>query len=163
MLKRGKSFEPGNQFGRGRPPGSRNKSGLRTKQLLQEHGHALLRKGILLALQGDTAMLRTLLDRILPRCREVVKTGPLPMRTAADIVQAYDHLGDKLAKGQLTIGDVQGIIPLIEAKRRAMETRDFEARMLQYEQHQAERERSVLSPPQPVVIQATEPSPSLPS
>jgi hypothetical protein len=135
MLKRGKPFESGNQFGRGRPPGSRNKSSRRSKEILEPHGDALLRKSIVVALNGDVPMLRTLLDRVLPRRRELpVKIGVLSMGTAEELSQTFDRLGEKLTKGQLTIGDVQGLLPLIEAKRRILETCDQETRIRNLEQ-----------------------------
>ena len=43
-MKRGRPFEPGNHFGRGRPKGSRNKRSLVANELLIEHGEAIVRK-----------------------------------------------------------------------------------------------------------------------
>ena len=66
-VKRGRPFEPGNKFGRGRPRGSRNKKAIELQQLLDEYLPALMRKAIAMALQGDVSLLRMLLDRKLPK------------------------------------------------------------------------------------------------
>lgn len=70
-MKRSRPFEPGNHFGRGRPKGSRNKRSLLAKQLLDEHGEAIVRKALVIALQGDPAMWRTLLSFILARPKDL--------------------------------------------------------------------------------------------
>lgn len=66
-MNRGRPFGPGNQFGRGRPRGSRNKRSLIVKQLLDQHSEAIIHKSLVLALHGDGPLLRTLLSYILPR------------------------------------------------------------------------------------------------
>lgn len=70
MATRGRPFEPGNKFGRGRPRGSRNKTSAAVQELLNSHAEAIVRKAILLALKdGQPAMIRALLDRVVPVCK----------------------------------------------------------------------------------------------
>jgi hypothetical protein len=69
-MKRGRPFEPGNQFGRGRPLGSRNKKTLAVQHLLEEHSESVLRKALVRALEGDSPMLQTLLSYILARPKD---------------------------------------------------------------------------------------------
>jgi hypothetical protein len=71
MATRGRPFEPGNKFGRGRPRGSRNKTSAAVQELLNSHAEAIVRKAILLALKdgGQPTMIRALLDRIVPVCK----------------------------------------------------------------------------------------------
>jgi hypothetical protein len=63
---RGRPFERGNKFGRGRPPGSRNRKTTALQKLLDDYSPALLRKSVALALQGDVPLLRMFVDRMLP-------------------------------------------------------------------------------------------------
>jgi hypothetical protein len=57
MLK-GPPFQPGNQFGRGRPLGSRNKKSLRAQALLDGHAEPIIRQALKLARKGDSQMVR---------------------------------------------------------------------------------------------------------
>jgi hypothetical protein len=66
MLK-GRPFQPGNQFGRGRPRGSRNKKSLLVRDLLDRHAEMILRQGLKLARKGDSQMVRFLAGYVLPR------------------------------------------------------------------------------------------------
>ena len=88
MVKRGRPFEPGNQYGCGRPRGSRNKRGLQAQQLLESHAESVVRRALVEAMKGDASLLRTLLSHILPRRRDApVKTdaGPGVTRWPADM------------------------------------------------------------------------------
>jgi len=135
MVKKGRPFEPGNKFGRGRPPGSRNKRGLSAQQLLDSHGDAVVRTALMVGLKGDASMLRTLLGHILPRRKDLpVKTGPLPMGTAEELVQASEIVLKKVASGEITAGAAREIFDMIEARRQLIETRDFDCRLRAIEQ-----------------------------
>jgi hypothetical protein len=57
MEKRGRPFEVGNKLGRGRPRGSRNKRTLAVQELLNGHTEGLVRKALVMALQGDAGSL----------------------------------------------------------------------------------------------------------
>ena len=46
MAKRGRPFEAGNKFGRGRPLGSRNKKTRLIEELLDENSESLLHKAL---------------------------------------------------------------------------------------------------------------------
>src|ERR1017187_1927801 len=66
-MNRGRPFEPGNKFGRGRPPGSRNRKAQALQKVLDEYTPALLRKSLAMALQGDVPLLKMFMDRRLPK------------------------------------------------------------------------------------------------
>ena len=90
-MKRGRPFEPGNKFGRGRPRGSRNKKTLMAQQLLDEHAESILRKAMVKGLQGDSPMLQALLSYILPRPKDTpFKTELLRTATAKELSQSYE-------------------------------------------------------------------------
>ena len=134
-MTRGRPFEPGNQFSRGRPPGSRNKRSGRAQQLLDEHGEAIIYKALVLALKGDTPLLRTLLGYLLRRPEDrPVETGPLPVGSAADLSKSLDNVLKKVAAGELSPGNANAVAALIECRRRALETQEFETRLRALEQ-----------------------------
>ena len=118
MLK-GRPFQPGNQFGRGRPPGSRNKRTLFAQELLDSHAEALVRQALVLALKGDSPMLRFLVPYILPRPKRFpLNTGPLPIGSAAELSQSSDKLMKKVTSGQISPSEALEITDLINHRRR---------------------------------------------
>jgi hypothetical protein len=130
MVKKGRPFEPGNKFGRGRPRGSRNKRSLLAEQLLESHAEPVVRKALVEALRGDTPLLRTMLSYILPRRRDVtVKTGPLPVHTVEELAQSSEEVFQRAVSGQITLPEAHELMDLIESQRRVIETRDLEARL----------------------------------
>src|SRR3954451_22894871 len=111
MAGRGRPFERGNQVGRGRPPGSRNKSGHRHEELLLEYAEALTRKMLSEALKGDKQSLRFCLERVLPASRERPVRMPAPkIATAEDMVRAAGNVWNRMFKGQCTPGEAEKMI-----------------------------------------------------
>ena len=134
MPVRGRPFQPGNKHGRGRPRGSRNKKRVEVQQLLNEWAMSIARKGIKVALEGDTAVLRLLLDRILPARRPVpVQVGALPTSTAAEISRSSEKVVHKVASGELAIPEGEGFLNLLDTRRRTIETEQLEERIASLE------------------------------
>ena len=134
-MKRGRPFDPGNKFGRGRPPGSRNKRTVAAHNLLDRYSEPLMLKAVTMALQGDKSMLQLLLKLIPSRAKDQpVKLGSLRIRTAEDLNQASQILLNKVAAGALTPGDGQVINELLECRRHIIETTEFTARLSAIEQ-----------------------------
>lgn len=130
MVKRGRPFEPGNQYGCGRPRGSRNKRGLQAQQLLESHAESVVRRALVEAMKGDASLLRTLLSHILPRRRDApVKTGPLPVATVEELAQSSEAVFQRVASGQITLQEAHELSALIESRRRVIETRDLDVRL----------------------------------
>ena len=65
-MPRGRPFQPGNNWGRGRPKGSRNRKTLLAEELLDSHAEAVVSQALALAEKGDAPVLRILLAHILP-------------------------------------------------------------------------------------------------
>jgi hypothetical protein len=65
---RGRPFAKGNP---GRKPGSKNKATLLAASLTREQGEELLRKAYEMAMEGNVAIMKFLLDRILPKERPI--------------------------------------------------------------------------------------------
>lgn len=62
-MKRGRPFEPGNKFGRGRPKGSPNKKKPLAQKILDENAPAIMALAINTAREDDK-MLRTLIREL---------------------------------------------------------------------------------------------------
>ena len=126
---RGRPFEPGNQFGRGRPPGSRNKRSKRAQQWLEQYGEPLMQKALALALQGDAPLLRMLLSYLLRRPADrPVETGPLRIGSGEELAQTSANVLNRVASGKLSLSDAQAVAALLEGRRRALQTEALEKR-----------------------------------
>jgi hypothetical protein len=129
-MKRGRPFEPGNKFGRGRPLGSRNKKSLCVQQLIDEHSESVARKALVKALEGDSTMLQTLLSYILPRRKDApLKTGMLRTGTAKEISESLEAILQQVFAGKLTPGEAQALAALLDSRRETLQTEEFEARL----------------------------------
>src|SRR5260370_1226397 len=112
---RGRPFAPGNKLGRGRPPGSRNKATLALQEMLGQHGEALLKKCVVMAMHGDTTALRLCMERLLPpRKQTPVQFKLPPITTVAELAQAQITMLETLSRGQLTPAEEETISNLLE-------------------------------------------------
>lgn len=134
-MPKGRPFQPGNQFGRGRPRGSSNKKTLISQELLDSHAEAVTRQALKLALKGDSQMLRILLGYLLPQRRDLpLKTGPLPMGSAAELSQASEKLIKRVTAGQISASEGLKMADLLEHRRHILETETLEMRLRALEQ-----------------------------
>ena len=82
---RGKPFQPGNKYGCGRPPGSRNQVASKSQAILEEHAEILLKKCVHMALQGDVHGDATVRRASQPILRQVCLRFKMPsVRTMAE-------------------------------------------------------------------------------
>ena len=136
---RGRPFPPGNKLGRGRPRGSRNKATLALQDMLGQHAEALVKKCVVMAMQGDTTAMRLCIERLLaPRKQSPVKFKLPPVATIAELAQAQITMLETLSRGQLTPAEAETIGSLFENRRRMMETEDLAARLQALEQRDRE-------------------------
>jgi Family of unknown function (DUF5681) len=139
---RGRPFAPGNKLGRGRPRGSRNKTTLAVEEMFGEHAEALVKKCIVMAMQGDTVAMRLCIERLMaPPKQSPVKFKLPPVTTMAELAQAQITVLETVSRGQLTPAEAETIGTLFENRRRMMETEDLAARLEALEQRDRE-ERS---------------------
>jgi hypothetical protein len=130
MSVRGRPFQAGNKFGRGRPRGSRNKASLAAQALLDGHSEAIIKKCMHMALSGDTTAMRLCIERLLPTCKELpVRVAPLRGRTASERVQTVEGLLKRVSSGQLAPASAQTIFAMLEMQRRTVEIESHEARL----------------------------------
>ena len=128
-FRKGQSGNPA-----GRPPGARNKATLAAEALLDGEADALTRKAIEMAKAGDSTAMRLVLDRILaPRKDRPVKFELPPVETASDATKASSALVAAVANGELTPSEAAELGKLIESYVRALESTNFEQRLIKLE------------------------------
>lgn len=124
---RGRPFQPGNKYGRGRPPGSRNKISRLCLDTLESHAETLTKKCLYLAFQGNPTAMRLCMERLLPARRHRTLQFKLPvLKTIADLDVASASVVSGVARGQLTPGEGQDFFQMLEGRRRVIETQDLE-------------------------------------
>ncbi len=114
----------------GRPKGARGRATVALEELLEGEAEAITRKAVELAKDGDTVALRLLMERILPlrRGRPVRFVVP-EVEAAADVSAALGSILKATAQGELTPDEAVTIAGVLEAKRKAIETVEIEARL----------------------------------
>ena len=131
---RGRPFQPGNQLGRGRPKGSRNKATHAAQRLLEQHSEALARKCIIEALHGNMPALKLCMERVAPVRREAPVHIKLPgLSSARDIAASGQAVGEAVASGRLTPSEGEKLTNILESQRKAIETAELQLRMEQLE------------------------------
>jgi hypothetical protein len=131
-MKRGKPFEPGNKFGRGRPPGSRNKKTIAAQVLLDRFENKIISKALTMALRGngDSGMMRALLPHILPRRKDAPIRVP---RQRFGTIEEVDHASEatlkQVASGRMSPAEGLIFSELYEKRRQVIESRDLDRRV----------------------------------
>lgn len=117
-------------MGRGRPPGSRNKSIRPAQALFDRYAEQVVGKCLSQALKGDAKALQLCLDRILPVRREVpLKLGKLPVGTIQDLSRASEKVMAQVVTGRLTATQGQAVSEMIERRRKVIETEELDRRL----------------------------------
>lgn len=132
----GHLFKPG-QSGNpsGRKLGSRNKVSCLVDQLLEGQAQELAETAIQKAKDGDSALLKALLDRIAPPKRERTIKLDLPsLEDAAGIPAATRAVIEAAAKGELEPGQAATLIQVITGHLKAVETSELALRMAKIEE-----------------------------
>jgi len=137
---RGRPFQPGNKHGKGRPPGSRNKSTMLFQEMLDEHGAAVLRKTMFMALQGNIAAIRLWVERLLPsRRNSPVKLKLPPVDSAADVTNAVSQVLRAVRNGKISAAEGDLYISMYNKARETFEAEDLAKRIDALERQQAIR------------------------
>ena len=142
-------FGFGNHGGPGNP-GARQAAKLRqTAQavITPEHIAAMMRKALVMSLQGDLAAMRFVMDRVLGRAGEEVREPEtlavnLPrLCTAADCNLAVERITDAISKGGIEHQTARLLIDAIQTRLRAIEVTELEARLAELEKAAATVDR----------------------
>jgi hypothetical protein len=135
---RGRPFEPGNKFGRGRPKGSRTRDTAPAKKLLEEYTPHLTRKLIALALEGNGSALRICMERIMPPPRDACVPITLPkIKSAEDVASAAEKVTKGIGNGVLSPSEGETIMNILESQSRVIENAGTEKRVQKLEDHLA--------------------------
>lgn len=114
---RGRPFVAGNS---GRKLGSRNRTTVVAAALLEGETQALVRKAVQRAKAGDTAMLKFLLGRILPRERLVNLDLP-KLNVADDAVEVFGQIMRAVSEAKISPGEGAALATLTKAYRDAID------------------------------------------
>ncbi len=135
--KKDTRFKPGQSGNpKGKRPGTRHKITMATQTLLDGEGEALTRKAVDMALGGDMAALRLCLERILPPSRERPVSIKLPTTmNAKGISEAAEAILQAISKGELLPTEGTVLSNILEKRRIAMETLEFEERISALEEN----------------------------
>ncbi len=123
----GKPFAIGNP---GRPKGSLNKTTMAVQSLLDWQAQALTQKAIGLALEGDMMAISICLDRISP----IRKSRPISInlpdtKNARGVAEAQAVVVQAVAEGELTIEEGLVLSNILEARRKSIESSEFDTRL----------------------------------
>ena len=98
---RGKPFEIGNKAGKGRPAGSRNKKSI-FQETLEEVGVPIIKKGVLMALAGDSALVRACINKLIPDAQPPVTRFRLPTNEGElDMKKVLENVLKQTSTGRL--------------------------------------------------------------
>jgi hypothetical protein len=124
---RGRPFKPGNP---GRPAGSKNKTTRMAEQLLDGQAEQLVQKLVELALDGNVAALRMVLDRVCPpRKGQPVDIVMPPINSSQDVFPAIASVWTAIRDGQLTPEEASALSIVIDRSIHAIELQDIAKRI----------------------------------
>lgn len=133
-------FAQGNPGGPGGP--RRRASELRKAAedaITPEHVQTMIRKALRMGLEGNLAAMRLVFERTSGRAPEApVETEPISvalprLRTAADCNLAIERLIDGICKGVIERESARLLIDAVQARLKAIEVQDLEARLTEME------------------------------
>lgn len=116
---------------RGKKPGTRHRATTMVLALLETGAKEITEAVISAAKAGDIAAAKLVLDRLCPPARERHIALPcLPdTSTAAGISAASVAVLEAVSSGELTPGEGATLSGILEARRKALETEELEARI----------------------------------
>jgi len=133
-MTRGRPFQPGNKFGRGRPKGSRNKSNLVVQRRLQEHAESLILRNIAAGLRDDTKSRLWCLNELKQGTRPASKLKLSPIKTLDDVANAFDVVLKAIASHQCTAALGQTLGALLGERRKIIDTQELALKLEELEQ-----------------------------
>ena len=137
---RGKPFQADNKYGRGRPPGSRNKDVSGWQEVLESHGETLIKKCLFMAMQGNITPLRLCFEQLFPARRQRVLQFKLPaLKTMTDLASASETVVRGVTGGRLTPSEGQAFTVMLDGRRRMIETEELEKRLRALEEDHNQR------------------------
>jgi len=131
---RGRPFQQGNNAGKGRPEGSRNRATIMAQSLLDGQAEELIQKCVQMALDGDGTAMRLCIERLVPPRKDRPINLELPqMECVEDTVKAMAVISSGVGDGELTPSEGQVLSGMVENYRKAIETTELEQRISELE------------------------------
>ena len=121
---------------RGKLPGQRNKATEMAEELMRKSAEAIMRTVCEAAVAGDMAAARMVVDRLVPIRRGRPVKFDLPK---GDVVEVLTGVVAAVSNGDLSPDEGQSVAAIIEGKRRAIESAEFEERLSAVEKMLSER------------------------
>lgn len=128
MSSNGKTtFQPGNNFGKGRHEGSRNKQQIALQQIGLDRAESLLQAHIKSAEEGNDSAREFLIGMFIPRCKpgRFVEFEIQEINTIDDILPAQKSIMNHVATGKLTLDEGDKLFEFIEHHRKTIEVTDL--------------------------------------
>lgn len=123
--KKGESGNP-----TGKPAGARNKATIMVQSIMERGAKEITEAVVGLAKEGDLSAARLVLERLVPPAKERSIFLALPdTRSAEGIAQAQAAILQAVAAGELLPGEGSTLAGIVEARRKAVETLELEARI----------------------------------
>ncbi len=114
----------------GKPKGTLHKATKVALELMEGEVETITRKCVDEAKAGNMVAMRMFLDRIVPQARSRRITLDLPaIETAADCLKAQGIITAAMAAGELSPDEAETAANVVELKRRAIETLEYEKRI----------------------------------
>jgi hypothetical protein len=108
------------------------------QHLLDEYSEHLTRKCIALAMQGDRSAMRICMARVSPARRDAYIQMALPsIQTAQDLERAADKVTRGIQRGDITPGEGETMMRILESRARVVERVAWENRLEKLEEQVA--------------------------
>jgi hypothetical protein len=129
-FQKGRSGNPS-----GKPKGARHKVTVLAEKLMQDDARSIVEAVLKAAKGGDMTAARLVLERIAPvRKGRPVRMDLPAVQTAADVAAAMSALTAAMASGDVTPEEAATVASVFEIRRKALETEEFEQRLMALEQ-----------------------------
>jgi hypothetical protein len=132
-MNRGRPFEAGNTFGRGRPKGSKNKSTSVGWGILEQHEESLITKNVVESLKTDTKSRLWCSEKLLQGKPRTPKLKLPAIKTLDDVAKALDVVLQAVANHKCTAADGQALFVMLGERRKMIETQELTPRLEELE------------------------------
>jgi hypothetical protein len=133
VMSRGRPFQPGNKYGRGRPKGSRNKSNFVVHRQLNEHAESLINRTLHAALEGDMKSRFWCLNKLMTMKPSAPKLKLPPIQSLNDVANALDVVMNATANNKCADAHGAALCTMLGEKRKTIETQDLALRLEELE------------------------------